>query len=83
VDNSEYLRRFNNLVELTSAFYGNLHNQVIVDIATELQHPGIDFKDLNDAQQLFVQEAAKEQYLACSFICQSDRRRYGRLRKKL
>jgi hypothetical protein len=79
LDHSDYLERFNNLVNMASALYGKLYDQAIMDITTEFHHPGIDFKDLSNAQQLFIQEVAKEQNLACAFICQSERRHYGRL----
>ena len=33
--NYEYLQRFQNLVDLTIAYHGQLHDQAILDIATE------------------------------------------------
>ena len=38
----------------------------------------MDYDTLNAAQQAIVQENAKDMYLACAFLFQSERKRYGR-----
>ena len=43
----------------------------------------MDYNTLTDPQQAIVQENAKYMYLACAFLCQSDRKRYGRLLEEL
>ena len=46
-------------------------------------HAGVDYDTLTAAQQAVVQENAKYMYLACAFLCQSDRKRYDRLLEEL
>ena len=43
----------------------------------------MDYNTLTAPQQAIVKENAKDMYLACAFLCQSDRERYGRLLEEL
>ena len=43
----------------------------------------MNYGTLNSPQQAIIQENAKYIYLACAFLCQSDRKRYGRFLEKL
>ena len=43
----------------------------------------MDYDTLTAAQQAIVQDNAKDMYLACALLCQSDRKRYGRLLEEL
>ena len=43
----------------------------------------MDYNTLTAAQQAIVQENAKDMYLACAFLCQSDSKIYGRLLEEL
>ena len=43
----------------------------------------MDYDTLIDVQQAVVQENAKDMYLACVFLCQSDRKRYCRFLEEL
>jgi hypothetical protein len=81
--NHEYLQRFQNLVDVATAYNGQLHDQAIVDITTERLHPGISYETLNAAQKAIVQTTSSELYLATMFIHQSDHRRYGKLSEDL
>ena len=81
--NHEYLQRFQNLVDVVTAYNGQLHDQAIVDIVTEQLHPTLLFSTLTDPQKLVVHTASSELYLATMFIHQSDRRRYGKLSEEL
>ena len=83
LSNAEYLEKFNNVVNIATAYNGQLHDQTITDIATETAHTGVDYNTLTAPQQAIVQENAKDVYLACAFLCQSDRKRYGRLLEEL
>ena len=83
LSNAEYLEKFNNVVNIATAYNGKLHDQAITDIATETAHAGVDYDTLTAAQQAIVQENAKYMYLTCALLCQSDRKRYGRLLKEL
>ena len=83
LSNAEYLEKFNNVVNIPTAYNGHLHDQAITDIATETAHTGVDYDTLTAPQQAIVQENTNDMYLACAFLCQSDRQRYGRLLKEL
>ena len=43
----------------------------------------MDHDTLTAPQQAIVPENAKDMYLACAFLCQSDRKGYGRLLEEL
>ena len=79
LSNAEYLEKFNNSVDIETAYNGQLHDQTITDIATETAHAGVDFDTITAAQQAIVQENANDMYLSCAFSCQSDRKLYRRL----
>ena len=66
-----------------TAYNGQLHDQEIADIATDTAHTGVDYYTLTADQQAIVQENTKNMYLACAFLCQSDRKIYGRLLEEL
>ena len=83
LSNAEYLENFNNIVDIATAYNRQLHDQAITDIATDTVHAGVDYDTLTDAQQAIVQENAKDMYLACAFLCQSDRKRYVRFLEEL
>ena len=80
---TEYLEKFNNVVDIATAYNGQIHDQAITDMATETAHAGVDYDTLTAAQQAVVKENAKDMYLAFSFLCQSERKRYGRLLQEL
>jgi hypothetical protein len=83
MSNHDYLQRFQNLVDVATAYNGQLYDQAIIDIATERAHPGTQYSALSDPQQLAIQSASAELYHATMFIFQSDRRRYGKLSEEL
>ena len=83
LSNAEYLEKFNNVVDIMTAYNGQLHDQAITDIATDTVHVGVDYDTLTSAQQAILQENAKDMYLACAFLCQSDRKRYVRFPEEL
>ena len=43
----------------------------------------MDHDTLTATQQAIVQDNAKDMYLACAFLFQSDRKRYGRLLEEI
>ena len=65
------------------SYNGQLHDQAITYIATDIAHAGVDYNTLTAPHQAIVQENAKNMYLACAFLCQSDRKIYGRLLEEL
>ena len=81
--NTEYLQRFQNLVDVATAYAGQLHDQAIVDIVTERLHPSTSYDSLNADEKQVVQTASSELYLATMFLRQSDRRCYGKLSEEL
>ena len=83
LSNTEYLEKFSNVVDIATEYNGKLHDQAIIDISTEIKHTGVDYDKLNYGQQAIVQESAKDMYLTCALLCQSDRKRYGRLLEEL
>ena len=64
-------------------YKGQLRDQAITEITTETAHAGMDYDTLTADQQAIVQDNAKDMYLACAFLCQSDRKRYERLLEEL
>ena len=83
LSNAEYLANFNHVLDITTAYNRQLHDQTITDITTETAHTGVDYDTLTAPHQAIVQENAKDMYLACAFLCQSDRKRYGRFLEEL
>ena len=75
LSNAEYLEKLNNVVDIAKAYNEQLYDKGIRDIATETAHVGVDYNKLTAVQQAIVQENAKDMYLACALICQSDRKR--------
>ena len=61
------------------AFNGKLHDQAIMDIVTDEKYPKGIYDILDPQKKEIVQQVDKKQFLACVYICQSDRKRYGRL----
>jgi hypothetical protein len=56
--NHDYLRRFQNLVDVATAYNGQLHDQAIIDITTKRLHPGSVYSTLSPAQKLVIQTAS-------------------------
>ena len=83
LSNAEYIEKFNSVVDIATAYNGKLHDQAITDIVTETAHTGVDYNKMTAPQQAIVQENAKDMYIACAFLCQSDRNRYGQFLEEL
>ena len=83
LSNDDYLKRFNNLVDIAMSYDGQLYDQAILDFITEKKHPGVNYTALSNAQQQTVQDAAHEMYCATLFINGADRRRVGKLQEDL
>ena len=45
--NAQYLKRFNNQVDMALAFNDQLHGQAITDLVTEVEHPGVVYSAQN------------------------------------
>jgi hypothetical protein len=81
--NPEYLERFQNLMDVASAYNGQLYDMAIVNICHDRLHPGVEYETLGTAQKQVVHTAASELYQATMFLQQSDRRRFGKLLEEL
>ena len=46
---AEYLEKFNNVVDIVTAYNGQLHYQAITYIATETAHAGVEYDTLTGA----------------------------------
>ena len=81
--NHEYLQRFQNLVDVASAYNGQLYDWSILNIIQEWIHPGVAYETITEAEKLIVNSSASELYQLTMFLHQSDRRRYGKLLHEL
>ena len=57
--NSDYLEKFNNLVDPSSAFNSQLYYQSIVDTVTEEKYPGGSYKILDLDKKKIIQQTDK------------------------
>ena len=64
LSNAEYLEKFNNVVNIATAYNGQLHDQEITDIGTETVNTRVDYDTLTAPQKAIVQENTKDMYLA-------------------
>ena len=55
LSNAEYLENFNNVVDIATAYNGQLNDQAITDIATETAHVGVEYDTLTSAKHVIVQ----------------------------
>ncbi len=81
--NAEYLDKFNNLVDIATSFEGQLYDETLITAILQRDHGGVAMNTLNAATQAAVKDAANETYLACAFIAQCDKKRYGRMLEEL
>ena len=77
--NTDYLNKFNNPVDMESAFKVKLHEQAIIGIVSEEKYMWGRYEIIDPNKKEVVQQEAKGEYLACDFICQSNTEIYGRL----
>ena len=84
LSNDEYLRKFNNLVDVAVSYDGQLHDNAIRDFVVSRDHQaGTNFENLTAAQQETVLDKAHELCCATMFLAQADKRRYGKLQEDL
>ena len=67
LSNTEYLEKFNNVVNIATAYNGQLHDQAITDIATETAHAGVDYDTLTAPHQAIVKDNSKR-YVPCMHL---------------
>ena len=59
ITNEDYLDKLNNLVEMESTFKGNIHDQDIIDIVTEVKYLGGGYEILETDNKEAVKQASK------------------------
>ena len=71
--NDAYYDRFNTKCDVTDAIGLNLgDHSMLHEWATQEDHPGNDFEDLTDVQQLAVRKKSRDKYLAYKMVQQSN-----------
>ena len=83
ITNQYYLQRFNNLVDLKTAYNRWLYDQAITEITTKRKHLGEEYYYINADQNKAVQTASSDLYSTTIFITQSDSCCYGKLSEEL
>ena len=78
--NPDYLGRFMNLVDMTESYDSKLYDQAMLKIAQDSTiYSTTAEADLQDDEIKMIDTIARDIYLACAFVINSDLRRYGRL----
>ena len=71
--NYAYYDRFNTKCDVADAIGINLRDHSILhEWVTQEYHPGDDFEDLTDVQQLAVRKNSKDKYLSYMMVRQSN-----------
>ena len=82
--NSDYLQKFNNLIDVATLYKGQLHNDAIRDVTVrKLFGDAAVWAGITDDQKKAATKRAHEIYCAMMFLAQCDKWRYGRLLKDL
>ena len=79
----DYLRKFNNLVDVATSYDGELHDSTILEIICKADHPGTAWSGLNDDKKNALKDHAHELYCATMLIVQANKCRYGKLQEDL
>lgn len=84
LSNAEYLEKFNNLVDIASAYDGEFHDKATLEFSTkELYGTTSMYSSLSQSDKTIAAEKAKEISLSIAFLAHSDKRRYGKLLEDL
>jgi len=83
LSNDNYLRKFNNLVDVATSYDRELHDSAILKIVCKVDHPGTAWTTLNNDQKEALKDHAHELYCATMFIAQAKKQRYGKLQEDL
>ena len=82
--NPDYVNRFINLVNMEESYDAKLYDQAMFKIAQDSTvYSTTEEADLQDEEIKMIETTAREIYLACTFVINSDLRRYGRLIEEL
>ena len=81
---AQYFEKFTNLVEQVEHCGGSVGNDPArLEAFMSVDHPGVDFKELQIDEQKLVLAKTKETYLSLAILLQSDYDRYGLLIESL
>ena len=82
--NPDYLNRFINLVNMAESYNAKIYDQAMFKIAQDYTVYSMAAEaDLKDDELKMIETTAQEIYLACTFVINSDLRRYGSLIEEL
>ena len=82
--NPDYLDRFMNLVDMAESYDAKLYDQAMFKIAQDSTVYSTTAEAyLQDYELKMIETTAREIYLACAFVINSNLRRYGRLIEEL
>ena len=82
--NPDYFDRFMNLVDMAESYDAKLYDQAMFKTAQDSTvYSTTAEADIQDDKIKMIEKTAREIYLACAFVINSDLRRYGRLIEEL
>ena len=82
--NPDYLDRFMNLVDMAESYGAKLYDQAMLKISQDSTvYSTTAEANLQDDKIKIIETTAREIYLSCAFVINSDLRRYGRLIEEL
>ena len=80
MSNTDYLDKFMNLTEMAESYEGTLHDSAVFRITLLSSDLRATLEaDLDEDKRATINAVAREIYLSCAFIVESDTKRYGRL----
>ena len=82
--NPDYLDRFINLVNMAESYDAKLYDQAMFKIAQDSTvYSTTAEADIQDDELKMIETTAREIYLSCAFVINSDLKRYGHLIEEL
>ena len=83
LSNDNYLKKFNNLMDIATSYDRELHDSAIHEIIHKADHLGAAYAALSNNEKEALKDHAYELYCATMFIMQADKHRYGKLQEDL
>ena len=84
LSNPDYLDRFMNLVNMADYYDATLYDQAVFKIVQDSTvYSTTAEADISEDEQKMVKTTAREIYLSCAFVVNSDLKRYGCLIEEL
>ena len=84
LSNTEYLRKFNNIINIATSYDGKLHDTAIHNIVIKVDY-GMEatYTALSNNEKTAANKCANDLYCAAMFIAQADKCCYGKLQEEL